>query len=127
MKEYKNKIKNILFFILITIIYIITLKILNISCPIKYITGLSCPGCGMTRAVISALQFKFTDAFYYHPLWIIMPPIAIILIILYIKDNKKIFNILIITLALLFIIIYTYRLFFTDSQIVSFNFNALLK
>jgi len=127
MKEYKNKIKKILFFILIIILYIIILNILNISCPIKYITGVSCPGCGMTRAVILALQFKFTDAFYYHPLWIIMPPTAIILIILYIKDNKKIFNILIISLALLFFIIYIYRLFFTDSQIVSFNFNTLLK
>ena len=26
----------------------------GVGCPIKHVTGVSCPGCGMTSAVISA-------------------------------------------------------------------------
>ena len=31
------------------------LQLAGITCPIKYITGISCPGCGMTRAWLSLI------------------------------------------------------------------------
>lgn len=45
---------------------------LGISCPIKFVTGISCAGCGMTRAW-KALLFHgdFRQAFYYHPLFLL--------------------------------------------------------
>lgn len=49
---------------------------LGVTCPIKFITGVSCPGCGMTRAWLCLLSGKFALAFHYHPLvW--LPPVAL--------------------------------------------------
>ncbi|MCR5352830.1 MAG: DUF2752 domain-containing protein [Clostridiales bacterium] len=36
---------------------------------IKYITGVSCPSCGMTRAYHCLFRFDFAGAFHYHPLF----------------------------------------------------------
>lgn len=38
------------------------------KCPIKIITGIPCPGCGMTRACIMAF-YDIKSAFYMHPLF----------------------------------------------------------
>lgn len=38
------------------------------KCPIKYLTGFSCPGCGMTRALIM-MFYDMKGAFYMHPLF----------------------------------------------------------
>jgi hypothetical protein len=44
-------------------------------CLFKNITGHECWGCGMTRAVLSAIHFRFTDAWAYNKLVIIVLPI----------------------------------------------------
>lgn len=38
-------------------------------CPFKLFLHIECPGCGMTRAVISVLKLNFRQAFQYHPLF----------------------------------------------------------
>lgn len=48
-----------------------------IGCPIRFLTGVSCPGCGMTRAVIALLKFDPKTAYQYHPMIIIMPLIGV--------------------------------------------------
>lgn len=51
---------------------------LGVTCPIKLVTGLSCPGCGMTRAWLSLLRLDLGTAWEYHPLfW--LPPIVLAL------------------------------------------------
>lgn len=45
-----------------------------LPCIFNKITGLYCPGCGMTRAVNSVFNFKFYQAFIFNPLIFIMPP-----------------------------------------------------
>ena len=53
----------------------LVLHILGIGCPVKALTGVSCPGCGMTRAWLSLLALRLPEALSYHPLfW--MPPVA---------------------------------------------------
>ncbi len=48
-----------------------------IGCPIKFFTGISCPGCGMTRAYLSLFTGHLHRAFRYHPLfWLVPPAIA---------------------------------------------------
>ena len=37
-------------------------------CPFHAITNLPCPGCGMTRAVMSLARFEWSDAVAMHPL-----------------------------------------------------------
>ncbi len=52
------------------------LFLLGITCPIKFVTGVSCPGCGMTRAWLSLLRLDVGAAFSYHPLFLLGPMLA---------------------------------------------------
>ena len=36
-------------------------------CPFKALTGIPCPGCGMTRAILSITKGDFHGAFSYNP------------------------------------------------------------
>jgi hypothetical protein len=51
------------------------LKSQNSICLYKNLTGNECYGCGMTRAIISAIHLKFEKAFYYNKLFLIVLPI----------------------------------------------------
>ena len=53
------------------------LAALGIGCPIKFITGISCPGCGMTRAWLEALRLDFDAALAYHPLFWTVPIVLV--------------------------------------------------
>jgi len=40
---------------------------LHIFCPFKALTGILCPGCGMTRAFLALTEFDFVGAFHFNP------------------------------------------------------------
>lgn len=46
-------------------------------CPFRYVFGVSCPGCGMTRALLAAVFSDFETAFSYHPLFPLLIPAAL--------------------------------------------------
>lgn len=123
-----NKRKTTLL-IYLTLFIILILSILKLYvCPIKYLFGLSCPTCGMTRALINAFQFNFKEAFYYHLFWPFLL-IGFIVHILYtfniIKINKKYIYICLYILCFLNLIYYFYRLF-NGSDVVYFDFSESL-
>ena len=47
---------------------------LGIGCPIRWLTGIPCAGCGMTRALISFAACHFREAVRFHPLVFAVPP-----------------------------------------------------
>ena len=47
--------------------------LLGVGCPIRYVTGIPCPGCGLTRAYWAVLHLDFAAAFSYHPLFWLVP------------------------------------------------------
>ena len=47
----------------IIIVLIIISYVSGIGCPVKFFTGISCPGCGMTRAWEAAFSLDFHQAF----------------------------------------------------------------
>lgn len=49
--------------------------LLDAGCPFRHLTGIPCPGCGMTRAYLSALRLDFAGAFRMHPLWPLPVPL----------------------------------------------------
>ena len=55
---------------------------LGTPCISVLLTGFPCPFCGTTRALWYALQFDFTNAFAYQPLWPTLP-LTLITFILY--------------------------------------------
>jgi hypothetical protein len=46
-------------------------------CLFKNITGHECPGCGMTRAILSAIHFQFAQAVHYNKLFVVVLPVLI--------------------------------------------------
>jgi hypothetical protein len=40
-----------------------------VGCPFRLITGVPCPGCGMTHAFLAAFRFDFAEALRWHPLF----------------------------------------------------------
>ena len=97
-----------------TLAVVFVLILLLYHCPFSYLFGLSCPGCGMTRAFFSLLQLRFAEAFYYHPLFplVILLALGYSLIyfrILRISDRTK-RPVLTLSCAL-FILVYFIRLF----------------
>lgn len=47
------------------------------GCLFRRITGLECPGCGMTRASYAFLNGRFLEAFWFNPVGVILFPIAV--------------------------------------------------
>ena len=89
-------------------------------CLFRNITGITCPGCGMTRSLISTAHLHFEDAVVFHPLG---PPVLLLLIVYSMMsilrllkrgnvdlDHKQIPGIVPILLALSFAIVWLARL-----------------
>ena len=118
-KRRLNRIEVITSVTAVVVLYVI-LESFGVTCPIKYITGISCAGCGMSRAWISLLHFNFHDAFMYHPLFF-LPPVVVIVMLLKSKINIKIYKIFMFTMAGAFVIVYLYRMFIGTGDIVVFE------
>lgn len=65
------------------------LTILEIyQCPLRFLVGVPCPLCGMSRALYALLHGDIPGSFYYHPLW----PVAVIAVFLYIGYEMQILH-----------------------------------
>lgn len=67
-----------------------------IPCPIYKITGLYCPGCGITRMLLAMIKFDFFQAFRYNPLIFCFIPFLLFyygdIIYSYYKKKKPFFS-----------------------------------
>jgi hypothetical protein len=119
-KLWKSHRTALAAFAAVVLIYVI-MSAVGIGCPIKYITGISCPGCGMTRAYLSVLRLDMMSAFEYHPLWFCVPVVAFLLLLFKLKGRKREFWAVVCIAVCLMIGVYIYRMIFTDSDIVIFS------
>ena len=53
---------------------------LALPCPIRFLTGIPCPGCGMSRAWLAVLQLDIAAAFSYHPMFWVLPVLALFIL-----------------------------------------------
>lgn len=86
-----QKTRKLLPKLLITAVYLALLALLkyfNIGCIFISVFGIPCPGCGMTRAVLSALSWDLPSAFQLHPMFWSVP----ILYLYFLTDGKLIKN-----------------------------------
>lgn len=51
------------------------------TCPTAATLGVPCPGCGLTRATLAAAQGDFAEAFALHPLFWLISPVFIVLLL----------------------------------------------
>ena len=118
-KRRLNRIEVITSVTAVVVLYVI-LESFGVTCPIKYITGISCAGCGMSRAWIALLHFNIHEAFMYHPLFF-LPPVVVIVMLLKSKINIKIYKIIIFTIIIMFAIVYICRLIWSGDDVVVFE------
>ena len=97
------------------------LQLLGITCPIKFITGISCPGCGMTRAWISVLwHHDLHRALHYHPLfWLPVP--ALLLLVFGDRLPDRVFRGLLFLMLALYLTVYGIRLADPADEVVWFH------
>ncbi|WP_448754572.1 DUF2752 domain-containing protein [Agathobacter sp.] len=118
-KQKKDR-KELICAVTAVVILYTAMESIGITCPIKFITGISCAGCGMSRAWLAFLRLDMAKAFEYHPLfW--LPPIAVIVLLCKSKINIKIYKIFIFTIILMFAIVYICRLIWSGDDIVVFE------
>lgn len=83
MKFGKNRFYFIIICVLIAFayFYLSSRRIINTMCFFRNITGLPCPGCGLTRAGLALFRGEIMQSLHYHPL--LVPLVVIILLYLY--------------------------------------------
>lgn len=89
----------------------------GITCPIKYITGISCPGCGLSRAWFHALTLDLASAFAYHPLFWLVPFAAMAFVL---EKRFRACRIAFYAIVAAAIIVYAVRMLDTSDAIVVF-------
>ena len=97
---------------------------LHFPCPIKFITGISCPGCGMSRAAISFLRFDFAKAWYYHPGVFLLIPFTVAILVLNYKKLYKIRKVVIVVFSCMLLAIYLYRILVIKSPVMVVDFKG---
>lgn len=87
----KNKKLLISIFLLGILYFIVNQKWgITIPCFFHEITGLYCPGCGITRMIISLFHLEFYQAFRYNPLIFILLIAYIVYKLVNIKIKVKV-------------------------------------
>ena len=120
MKAFCRRHKDVLALGLVLLLYAVLLRVLAITCPIKHLFGISCPGCGMTRAWLAAVRLDFVVALQFHPLWWTLPLFALAFLFFRHKKVRWALRTTLLCFILLFFAVYFYRLLFTPSPVVEF-------
>ena len=61
--KQKKKRKELICAVTAVVVLYMAMESIGITCPIKFITGISCAGCGMSRAWLAFLQLDMAKAF----------------------------------------------------------------
>lgn len=61
-------------------LFYLLLETLGVTCPIRFLTGVSCAGCGMSRAWWALLHLDLPTALQMHPLFWLPVPAAVLLL-----------------------------------------------
>ncbi len=120
IRDFAGRYKDELLVAITIFIIFAILGAFDINCPIRLVTGVSCAGCGMTRAWLAALRLDFAEAFSFHPLFPVMIP-AVLLFIIRKKMPKWLPTVLAAVFLILFTVVYMYRLMDSTDAIVVFE------
>lgn len=104
------KFSNLVLILLLAAV-LLAQMVLGIGCPIHFITGINCPGCGMSRALFRVLQLDFAGAFLFHPLWWVLLVWAVFW---FLRESARIsprtYNSFFWCFAIMFLAVYLFRL-----------------
>ena len=101
-------------------LFYIVIESLGVTCPILYLTGISCAGCGMSRAWLSLLGGNLAGAIAYHPLfWLPVPGAA--LLFFQRRIPRRVFCWSMGIVCTLFLLVYLVRLLYLKDPVVVFQ------
>lgn len=92
-------------------LFLLVCVVLKLPCPLREGLGIPCPGCGMSRAWLAALQLDFVQAFRMHPMFWSVPVLGI-----FVLYDCKLFKSSRVNLAVMLVLLfgigvcYAYRL-----------------
>ena len=82
-RETLSRLTKLLILVLLPVVlYAIPLENIcngNTICIFTNLFGVECWGCGITRAIFSALHLRFHDAWEYNPLFVVVLPLLLFL------------------------------------------------
>lgn len=110
--RFIKKYRLYLFLALWVAAYPLFLELTGIGCPIRYVFGVQCPGCGMTRALLCALRLDFASAFAFHPAWFVPPAAAVLAAAFGIAEKNRAQSVVLSAAVLLLIAAHVWRTFF---------------
>lgn len=124
----KNILKNSA--VLIAVLLICAAVGIIFGCPIKRVTGLPCPGCGMTRSCLALLRLNFREMLLWHPLAPLVPFIGITFILRDTSAGKKIWSCTPLWAGLIILVMGTYiirmKLYFPNIPPTNLEENSLI-
>lgn len=107
--------KKVVFHIIVigaVVLALFLLDFFSIGCPIRALTHIPCPTCGVTRSLWALVRLDFAESFSYNPMTV---PLCLTLFLALhrklIPINKIVYHILVIGMAVLVFIVYLVRLF----------------
>ena len=57
-----------------------------VPCVFHLVTGLKCPGCGITHLLLALVQGRVTEAFWYNPaVFIVLPVLCVMVLVLAVR------------------------------------------
>ena len=113
MEKKENRFQIISAIAAVVLLYLV-LEGFGITCPIKFLTGISCAGCGMSRAWMAVFHLDFAPLFF-------MPPVILLVILLKKRIKPVFYKGFIFTMIALYVIVYLYRMIWGDHQVVVFE------
>ncbi len=90
-KRLFQVLRSGLFLLLIGGIYSIFLQKTGIGfvCPVNFLTGLKCPGCGVSHMCIALMQLDFAAAFMANPAILLLSPVLATVLLQYLMHYIK--------------------------------------
>lgn len=116
----RKNLKEFLYLLCTVGIVMLVYMLSGIGCPVLFLSGIPCMGCGMTRAVCAMWRLDFVTAFQYHPLCFFLP-VIVIGFLLKARMPRKIYRYYVGTVILVFVIVYLVRLLNPADAIIKIN------
>lgn len=110
-RDWKVILGMHLLFLSLGIIFLFIYSWLDITCLLRYITGVPCPTCGATRAMFSLARLDFVGYWLYNPM--AFPLVIAFLAVFHFKllPKWRLFIIIYVSIVIvLTVVLYIYRL-----------------
>lgn len=102
------------------VLFYVVIEAFGVTCPILFLTGISCAGCGMSRAWMALLRGNWAGALAFHPLfWLPVPAAALLLFRR--RIPPRIFHWGAGAVCALFLIVYLVRMLAMEDPVVVFQ------